>query len=208
MAEPVKPDVGGFVAAPRDDLCLAFANTLSWRGCAPPTEDLHGLDDLLAWTAANGGAHPALIDCCRAQWHGKAAGERAFTEAIALRETLYSLFAAIADDAGPPANQLAALNHVLKATPARTDLRPADAGCAWHFHAAASGPALLAPVLWSAGDLLTGPRRSRVRSCANEKCRWLFLDDSKSGNRRWCSMSACGNRAKAHRHYLKQRAGR
>ena len=34
--------------------------------------------------------------------------------------------------------------------------------------------------------------------------RWLFLDDSKSANRRWCSMSSCGNRAKAHRHYMKK----
>ena len=31
------------------------------------------------------------------------------------------------------------------------------------------------------------------------------LDKSKSSNRRWCSMSACGNRAKAHRHYLRQK---
>ena len=53
------------------------------------------------------------------------------------------------------------------------------------------------------GDLLAGPRRLRVRQCANPQCQWLFLDDSKSGTRRWCSMSACGNRAKAHRHYLR-----
>jgi predicted RNA-binding Zn ribbon-like protein len=47
---------------------------------------------------------------------------------------------------------------------------------------------------------------ARVRHCANERCLWLFLDDSKSGTRRWCSMSACGNRAKAHRHYARQKA--
>ena len=51
---------------------------------------------------------------------------------------------------------------------------------------------LLAPVLWSAGDLIAGTRSTRVRLCANERCRWLFLDDSKSGTRRWCSMSSCG----------------
>ena len=68
--------------------------------------------------------------------------------------------------------------------------------------------ALLAPVLWSAGDLLAGPRLGRVRRCANPQCLWLFLDDSKTGNRRWCSMATCGNRAKAHRHYLRQKATR
>jgi len=63
---------------------------------------------------------------------------------------------------------------------------------------------LLAPVLWSAGDLIAGQRLQRLRMCANEKCRWLFIDDSKSGTRRWCAMSSCGNRAKAHRHYLRK----
>ena len=67
---------------------------------------------------------------------------------------------------------------------------------------------LLAPVLWSAADLLVGRQLARVRQCANPACGWLFLDDSKSGNRRWCSMSACGNRAKAHRHYQRQKADR
>ena len=63
--------------------------------------------------------------------------------------------------------------------------------------------AQLAPVLWSAGDLLTGGRLDRVRRCANPDCGWLFVDDSRAGKRRWCSMSSCGNRAKARRHYHK-----
>src|SRR5487761_522058 len=70
--------------------------------------------------------------------------------------------------------------------------------------AAPAVASLLAPVIWSAGDLLTGERLARVRLCANEKCRWLFLDDSKAGTRRWCAMRACGNRAKAHRHYMRK----
>jgi len=52
---------------------------------------------------------------------------------------------------------------------------------------------------------LTGPRLDRVRRCANPECGWLFLDDSRAGKRRWCSMSACGNRAKARRHYHKSK---
>jgi predicted RNA-binding Zn ribbon-like protein len=70
-----------------------------------------------------------------------------------------------------------------------------------------SAGALLAPTLWSAADLLVGAQLHRVRQCANPECGWLFLDNSKSGNRRWCSMSACGNCAKAHRHYLRQKSG-
>jgi predicted RNA-binding Zn ribbon-like protein len=44
-----------------------------------------------------------------------------------------------------------------------------------------------------------------VRRCANDKCLWLFIDRSKAGTRRWCDMAACGNRAKAQRHYRNSR---
>jgi predicted RNA-binding Zn ribbon-like protein len=44
-----------------------------------------------------------------------------------------------------------------------------------------------------------------LRRCANPECLWLFIDASKSGNRRWCDMASCGNRAKAARHYLKRK---
>jgi predicted RNA-binding Zn ribbon-like protein len=39
----------------------------------------------------------------------------------------------------------------------------------------------------------------------NDQCGWLFMDDSKNGSRRWCSMRSCGNRAKAQRHYLRSK---
>jgi predicted RNA-binding Zn ribbon-like protein len=94
------------------------------------------------------------------------------------------------------------LNAALAVAPARRRLRPGG----WEIGApAASAQALLAPVLWSAADLLVGSQLPRVRQCGNPACGWLFFDNSKSGNRRWCSMSACGNRAKAHRHYQRQK---
>jgi predicted RNA-binding Zn ribbon-like protein len=68
-----------------------------------------------------------------------------------------------------------------------------------------SGPALLAPVLWSAADLLVQAPHRRIRQCANPQCLWLFIDASKNGTRRWCDMAACGNRAKAQRHYLRSK---
>ena len=40
--------------------------------------------------------------------------------------------------------------------------------------------------------------RQRLRSCP--RCGWLFLDTSRGGRRRWCSMETCGNREKASRH--------
>ncbi|HET8727128.1 MAG TPA: CGNR zinc finger domain-containing protein, partial [Alphaproteobacteria bacterium] len=43
--------------------------------------------------------------------------------------------------------------------------------------------------------------------CGGIDCGWLFLDTSKNAKRRWCDMRYCGNRAKAHRHYERARAG-
>lgn len=44
----------------------------------------------------------------------------------------------------------------------------------------------------------------RIRQCAHTECVLFFYDTSKNGTRRWHSMSTCGNRAKAARHYAKK----
>jgi predicted RNA-binding Zn ribbon-like protein len=47
----------------------------------------------------------------------------------------------------------------------------------------------------------------RVRKCANPDCVHWFLDTTRSGTRRWCTMSVCGNRNKARRHYRRRHPG-
>jgi len=34
---------------------------------------------------------------------------------------------------------------------------------------------------------------TRLKSCANDECRWVYYDRSKNRSGRWCSMEACGN---------------
>jgi predicted RNA-binding Zn ribbon-like protein len=173
----------------RPDLCLDFANTRYWRGQAQPTETLNAPADLAAWAKA-----------------AKAPSVREFEAALALREAIYRLFDSNAQGKPPASRDLEALNQALKQAPARTTLKRGRDGYSWEVDTkSGTAPALLAPILWSAGDLLAGPRLSRVRRCANPECGWLFLDDSRAGKRRWCSMSACGNRAKARRHYHKSK---
>ena len=58
--------------------------------------------------------------------------------------------------------------------------------------------AVRAILTWSELDK-TGP--GRLKPCANDECRLFLLDRSKAGNARWCSMTTCGNRMKARRHY-------
>ncbi|MGH7448040.1 MAG: CGNR zinc finger domain-containing protein, partial [Longimicrobiales bacterium] len=45
----------------------------------------------------------------------------------------------------------------------------------------------------------------RVKLCGNDACAWLFIDVSRNRSRRWCDMKDCGNRAKARRHYARQK---
>lgn len=193
----------------REDLCLAYANTLFWRGSEPPTEKLHGFADVLGWLEESAGLAAAAMQPLKA-WareHPKKAAVL-FADVVDLREAMFRTFSAFA--AGEPVREadFAALRQAIAAAPARDQLARADRGYAWRIEALRpSAAGLLAPVLWSAGDLMVRAGERRIRQCANEKCLWLFLDESKSGTRRWCDMSACGNRAKAQRHYAKVKQG-
>ena len=51
--------------------------------------------------------------------------------------------------------------------------------------------------------LLSRPEPERLKICPN--CQWLFLDRSRNRSRAWCDMAVCGNRAKASRHYRRNR---
>ena len=146
----------------------------------------------------------------RAGWAGAhpQAASHLFDLAVAMREVLWRAFGALAGGQAVAETDLAALNQALAEAPPRTELARAAQRFAWRTPALApTMPALLAPVLWSAADLMTNAAQGRLRCCANPKCLWLFLDGSKAGTRRWCDMNACGNRAKAQRHYQKTRGG-
>ena len=53
-------------------------------------------------------------------------------------------------------------------------------------------------------DLLA-TRPDRIKACGGDGCVLWFLDTTRSGTRRWCSMAGCGNRTKVHRHRARSR---
>jgi predicted RNA-binding Zn ribbon-like protein len=53
-------------------------------------------------------------------------------------------------------------------------------------------------------ELITS--EASVRVCAADDCGLRFLDASPKRNRQWCSMSRCGNRAKARAHYARSKS--
>ncbi len=193
------------VRATSDELCLTFANTRYWRGRAEPTETLVRPEDLLRWAAENAGFDADTA----ARLHGKAVtrgAEKWLEQAIELREALFRVFARIAASNAPASGDLDLLNLELRAAPARNLVADSSRGLAWRVRSPTLQlPELLAPVLWSAADLLVRDAAQTVRQCANAECQWLFIDRSKGGTRRWCDMGACGNRAKASRHYQRKK---
>ncbi|BCM90828.1 hypothetical protein IAD21_02690 [Abditibacteriota bacterium] len=52
---------------------------------------------------------------------------------------------------------------------------------------------------WTHGELV------RLKPCSNPNCILWFLDTSKNGTRRWCSMDACGNRHKVAAHHQRRK---
>lgn len=191
------------ISAVREDLCLEFTHTVSWRGSTAPIERLADVGDLLKWIERNAGMErEALARIRRWSRDNPEDARELLSEAIKMRETIYRSLSAIAQGRPVADKDFAGLTRVIAETPSRNALVRSDGRYAWRIGELRPEAAhLLAPVLWSAGDLILAAGRRRIRRCANEDCLWLFLDESKSGTRRWCDMTTCGNRAKARRHY-------
>jgi predicted RNA-binding Zn ribbon-like protein len=195
-------DAPVLIPLPAGHLCLGFVNTLGWRGRPQPSESLNNVNDLLAWLRASAGMGEALKGQA---WEVKRR-PALLADAIALREALFGIFKAVAAGSRPPEPDLERVQLAVAAAPARRRIAPVRSGFAWQVQKVQSSlPFLLAPVLWSAADLLVSDERHRVRLCANPECLWLFLDASRNATRLWCDMTACGNRAKARRHYLRSK---
>ncbi|MDX2523826.1 CGNR zinc finger domain-containing protein [Streptomyces europaeiscabiei] len=89
---------------------------------------------------------------------------------------------------------------------ARPPLAPAigaDGARGWAA-GTATGAQLLSTVARDAVDLLTGPYAERIRMCAGDRCYLLYVDTSRPGRRRWCSMEHCGNRHKVRAHRVRR----
>jgi predicted RNA-binding Zn ribbon-like protein len=189
--------------------CLDFVNTVGSRlnQSGPPFEWLTSYDGLLIWCRHAGilpdDAVATLLEQAESRPDEAAA---VLARAQALREALYRIFVAVAQDRDPAPADLAILNGVLAATLGRRQLVATDTGFGWIW----DGPpgaldAMLGPLAESAASVLTSADVARVRQCGDDECAWMFVDTSRNHSRRWCDMEDCGNRAKARRHFHRVR---
>ncbi|GIH79714.1 CGNR zinc finger domain-containing protein [Planobispora longispora] len=172
--------------------CLNFIATMGRRR-TERVERLAAPADLDRWFAEAGLTAPAAGGTGLT---APAAGEPELRRARALREAMYELFTARLQEREIPPEALATVND-WAARPAPAErLEIGSDGRLRRVRGEATAETLLAEITRDAVDLLGGPLAGRVRECEFHPCTLLFLDTSRSGHRRWCSMDGCGARAK------------
>jgi len=171
-----------FIAGARP---LDFINTVSWGNGGE--ERLSDYDDFLAWCRAAG--VPL----------GRGRNARVFRKVLKLRAAVQAMFLARAE--GKRGNESALRAFLAPALEQLTVHRGT-----WVLRDPNHAEAPLWWLAWEAAQLWTSNEVDSLRRCSNDRCLWLFLDQSRRHNRRWCDMLVCGSRAKARAYYARQRA--
>ena len=188
------------------DLCLDFANTLNGHVRPPRHEYLHDYRDFVLWSQHAGvlssGASNALLRQA-AEWPSDA--EAVFRRALALRETIFRIFSALALGEKSADADLNWLNRAWKKGQHHAQLVATPIGFTLGWDDEPSLERIPRLIAASAVHLLTSENIERIRRCAGEHCDWLFIDTSRNHLRRWCSMDECGNRAKMRRRQRRKR---
>jgi predicted RNA-binding Zn ribbon-like protein len=195
---------------------LEFVNTIDPRHGDASHDYLGSYTDLVAWSHYAGQlSAPERDRLLRSAHHRPGDAARTFARAIALREALYRLFSALAQNDAPSPADLAAVQAAYAQAIRHAALVKTPAGFAWTWPMPDGAleealEQMLWPLAASAIALLTSERLSRVKECAVGEggCGWLFLVNSKNGSRRWCRMEGCGSRAKMRRQYARKRRSR
>ena len=186
------------------DISLDFANTVSTRNPPRSHNYLSSYSELIKW-----GLHAKVINAKLAERLKKKAtknpdqAKKALLRAIQLREMIYRIFSSIAFGEEVMEEDFAQLNSAYKSVVSRQVITRRKKLYILYWETEEDSlDRIWWPIIISAVELLISPKRARIRRCARrEACDWLFVDQSKNGSRRWCSMNLCGSRAKAHRYY-------
>lgn len=177
-------------------LCLDFANTVAKR---PEGHDdwLKTMEGLLAWARMAGVLSPEA---------SAGGGGVALSDATELRESVYRTFSAIVAQRHPDPDDVSVIMDTYAVALRMASLHREGDGHVLRWPRERSARAVLWPVAASAARLLLEGPLNRVGECPS--CGWLFLDTSRNGSRRWCSMAMCGSQVKSRRYYATKTAHR
>ncbi|MFD8386231.1 CGNR zinc finger domain-containing protein [Streptomyces sp. NPDC059679] len=182
-------------------MCLDFVNTLRDRWKTSPRETLREPDDLVRWLRG--------VDLLTVRAHG--ASGSALRSAVALREAIDRAVLCAAGGGLPASADIAAINEASAAAPrpvVQLTVKDGQLESGSAPHAAKDAAGALGLVAQDAIELLLSPEIRRVRICGSERCALRFVDRSPAHNRRWCSMTRCGNRTKVRLHQARSREPR
>jgi predicted RNA-binding Zn ribbon-like protein len=165
-----------------------------------PLEKLPRLEDALDWFVQQGVIHREGADrvCARIEVQPEAAAKQ-LDHVHEVRDALREVAEAITEKRAPRASALQTVNKALHARQV-IELVPATDGVnVDHRHVGDPIDDALSRLADPLVTELTAGHPERIRVCASDTCQWIFYDASRTGRRRWCDMTTCGNRAKAAR---------
>jgi predicted RNA-binding Zn ribbon-like protein len=186
-----------------------FTNTVAWTAAGLANERLDSFGDLVRWAR-----EATLLTSAEAAALNRRAREQPARQAEALRDAreqravLHDLFSALADGRKPAAPTLRSFNALLRRAASTLQLVWENGALTLADGGAVSDSLELVTtrVAWAAAELVRSAQAARLKRCAGDNCGWLFVDTTKNGSRRWCSMDDCGSRAKARRYYRRRKA--
>ena len=190
-----------------EELFVTFANTLEYtKGI--PLDHVQEPGALLKWLRQNG----LLTERGRASeaqrlQRDPAEARRRLDRFRYLRDLVHAIAERANDGHRPTREQIRDLNHVLRHGLHYHQLVSEAEGN--RYSVAQVGDHLdqaRATIANSLANFLAQDDPHRLRTCANDGCREVFIDRSPTGRRRWCNMRICGNRAKVARHRSRARS--
>lgn len=154
--------------------------------------DFHALE---RWLIAAGIAHSAKTKALLRGWRHSTEAAAFLTELIAFRERLREAVLRLESGQMPSDAFLREINARLAEYPLQAALRRHEGRVVQEALFDPRRPSdFWAPLVHAAADLLSERDTARIRKCT--QCVVHFLDTSKKGSRRWCSMKLCGNKLK------------
>jgi predicted RNA-binding Zn ribbon-like protein len=187
-----------------NQLALDFLNTRPVQN-GEPQELLGDFKALLRWFRAAELVSSREFTNLQ-QWDGSSRAQRTLEEIRGLREELRKEI--LNWEAGGKLHHatIEKLNSLLATHPMLAKMVETNTGTQVDQYFEAQQPEdVFAPLAYGAAKLFAEAERTRVRKCGN--CVLHFLDTSKKGTRRWCSMQLCGNRLKVAAYARRQRKG-
>lgn len=187
-------------------LALDFLNTRPVLA-EGPKELLPDVDALVRWLVASGLLARQDGRALTRRWRDNAQATAFLKSLLKFRERLRVIV--VRQETGISATNefITELNALLQNHPSAIALQRKDGKLASVAAFELVKPEdVWSPIAIAVADLLSDVSPERVRKC--EACVLHFLDTSKKGSRRWCSMNICGNKIKVAAYQQRKRAVR